>query len=77
MKLVTLESGTIIDLDSVVFVRHADVGIRVATHAIVIGLAGHEKSLSGDDARQFLTELRSSKQVNVEKLLKWLPAKKK
>jgi hypothetical protein len=77
MKLITLKSGIVIDLDSVVFVWHADVGMRVATYAIAIGLAGHEKLLSGDDARQFLTELQSSKQVNVENLLKRLPVKKK
>jgi len=29
--------------------------------------------ITPDDARRFLEELRESKQVNVENLLKWIP----
>jgi hypothetical protein len=73
MNFITLtQSGTIIDLDSVVFVTPRQGG-TVPTNGIRIGLAGHEQLLFGDDARQFLADLRNSKQVNVEKLMKWIP----
>src|SRR5262245_58642290 len=72
MTLVTLpQRGSIIDLDSVSFViriqnKTGDRGIR-------IGLGDSElQIITPDDARRFLEELRDSKQVNVENLLKWV-----
>jgi hypothetical protein len=80
MNLITLtQSGTIIDLDSVAFVRPTQSEGSNPTpqyprpHGIKIGLAGHEQSLFGDDAHQFLADLHGFKKANVEKLMKWIP----
>ena len=72
MHLITLpQSGSIIDLDSVSFV------IRIQSknggRGIRIGLGHSElQIITPDDARLFLEELRESKQVDVENLLKWI-----
>ena len=73
MTLITLsQSGSIIDLDSVSFVikiqnKTGDRGIR-------IGLGRSElQIITPADARRFLEELRESKGVDVESLLKWIP----
>ena len=75
MNFVTLpQRGSIIDLDSVSFV----IGIqsKTGTRAIRVGLGHSElQIITPDDARRFLEELRESKQVNVENLLKWLRLK--
>src|SRR5436190_23306761 len=71
MTFITLpQSGSIIDLDSVSFV------IRIQNQAggrgIRIGLGHSElQIITPDDARRFLEELRESKQVDVENLLRW------
>src|SRR4029453_3030793 len=65
------QTGSIIDLDSVAFV----IGIQSKTgrRGIRIGLGNSElQIITPDDARRFLEELRESKQVNVENLLKWI-----
>jgi hypothetical protein len=75
MNFVTLpQRGSIIDLDSVSFV----IGIQSKTgaRAIRVGLGHSElQIITPEDARRFLEELRESKQVNVENLLKWLRLK--
>jgi hypothetical protein len=72
MSFITLpQSGSIIDLDSVLFV------IRIQSKAggrgIRIGLGRSElQIITADDARRFLEALRDSKKINVESLLKWI-----
>jgi hypothetical protein len=70
--LVTLPlSGSIIDLDSVSFVIR--IQSKSGSRGIRIGLGHSELQIvTPDDARRFLEELRESKQVNVENLLKWI-----
>ena len=72
MTLVTLpQSGSIIDLDSVLFVIR--IQNKTGGRGIRIGLRHSElQIITPDDARRFLEELRDSKQVNVENLLKWI-----
>src|SRR5262245_11428997 len=72
MTLVTLpQSGSIIDLDSVSFVNR--IQNKTGGRGIRIGLGHSElQIITPDDARRFLEELRDSKQVNVENLLKWV-----
>ena len=72
MTFITLpQSGSIIDLDGVSSV------IRIQSKAggrgIRIGLGHSElQIITPDDARHFLEQLRESKQVNVENLLKFV-----
>ena len=75
MTLVTLpQSGSIIDLDSVSFVIR--IQSKTGGRGIRIGLRHSElQIITPDDARRFLEELRDSKQVNVENLLKWIQLK--
>jgi len=72
MNFITLpQTGSIIDLDSVSFV----IGIQSKTgvRGVRIGLGHSElQIITPNDARRFLDELRESKQVNVENLLKWI-----
>jgi hypothetical protein len=70
--LVTLpQSGSIIDLDSVSFIIR--IQSKSGGRGIRIGLGHSELQIvTPDDARRFLEELRESKQVNVENLLKWI-----
>ena len=72
MHLITLHrSGSIIDLDSVSFV--ITIQNKTGGRGIRIGLGHSElQIITPDDARHFLEELRESKQVNVENLLKWI-----
>ena len=72
MILVTLpQSGSIIDLDSVSFIIR--IQGKSGARGIRIGLGHSELQIvTPDDARRFLEELRESKQVNVENLLKWI-----
>jgi hypothetical protein len=72
MHLITLlQSGSIIDLDSVSFV--IKIQSKTGGRGIRIGLGHSElQIITPDDARRFLEELRESKQVNVENLLKWI-----
>jgi len=72
MHLITLHrSGSIIDLDSVSFVIR--IQNKTGVRGIRIGLGHSElQIITPDDARHFLEELRESKQVNVENLLKWI-----
>ena len=72
MTFITLpQSGSIIDLDSVAFV--IKIQNKAGVRAIRIGLGHSElQIITPDDARRFLEELRESKQVNVENLLKWV-----
>jgi hypothetical protein len=72
MTFITLpQSGSIIDLDSVSFV--IKIQSKTGHRGIRIGL-GHSETPNyySRDARRFLEELRESKQVNVENLLKWI-----
>src|SRR5215813_14340730 len=72
MTFITLpQSGSIIDLDSVSFV--IKIQNKTGGRGIRIGL-GHSELLiiTPDDARHFLEQLRESKQVDVENLLKWI-----
>ena len=74
MHLITLpQSGSIVDLDSVSFV----IKIQNKTgnhHGIRIGLGRSElQIITPADGRRFLEELRESKEVDVENLLKWIP----
>jgi hypothetical protein len=73
MNFITLpQSGSIIDLDSVSFVIR--IQNKTGGHGIRIGLGRSElQIITPDDARRFLEELRESKHVDVEKLLKWIP----
>jgi len=73
MHLITLpRSGSIIDLDSVTFVIR--IQSKTGGRGIRIGLVHSElQIITPDDGRHFLEELRELKQVNVEKLLKWIP----
>jgi len=73
MNFITLpQSGSIIDLDSVSFV--IKIQNKTGGRGIRIGLGRLElQIITPDDARRFLEELRESKQVNVENLLKWIP----
>src|SRR5262249_26119977 len=73
MNFITLpQSGCIIDLDSVSFVIR--IQNKTGGHGIRTGLVRSElQIITPDDARRFLEELRESKQVNVETLLKWIP----
>ena len=73
MTLITLpQSGSIIDLDSVSFVIR--IQSKSGARGIRIGLGHSELQIvTPDDAQRFLEELRESKQVNVENLLKWIP----
>ena len=75
MNFITLpQSGYIIDLDSVSFVIR--IQSKTGGRGIRIGLDHSElQIITPDDARRFLEELRESKQVNVENLLKWLRLK--
>lgn len=72
MTFITLpQSGSIIDLDSVSFVIR--IQSKTGGRGIRIGLGHSElQIITPDDARRFLEELRESKQVNVENLLKWI-----
>lgn len=72
MTFITLpQSGSIIDLDSVSFV--IKIQSKAGHRGIRIGLGHSElQIITPDDARRFLEELRESKQVNVENLLKWI-----
>ena len=72
MTLITLpQSGSIIDLDSVSFVIR--IQSKTGGRGIRIGLGHSElQIITPDDALRFLEELRESKQVNVENLLKWI-----
>ena len=72
MTLVTLpQSGSIIDLDSLSFVIR--IQSKSGGRGIRVGLGHSELQIvTPDDARRFLEELRASKQVNVENLLKWI-----
>ena len=72
MHLTTLpQSGSIIDLDRVSFV--IKIQSKTGGRGIRIGLGHSElQIITPDDARRFLEELRESKQVNVENLLKWI-----
>ena len=72
MTFITLpQSGSIIDLDSVSFVIR--IQNKTGGRGIRIGLGHSElQIITLDDARRFLEELRESKQVNVENLLKWV-----
>ena len=72
MTLVTLpQSGSISDLDSLSFVIR--IQSKTGGRGIRIGLGHSELQIvTPDDARRFLEELRESKQVNVENLLKWI-----
>ena len=72
MTFITLpQSGSIIDLDSVSFV--IKIQSKTGHRRIRIGLGHSElQIITPDDARRFLEELRESKQVNVENLLKWI-----
>jgi hypothetical protein len=65
------QSGSIIDLDSVSFAIR--IQNKTGGRGIRIGL-GHSQLqiITPDDARRFLEELRESKQVKVENLLKWI-----
>jgi hypothetical protein len=73
MNFITLpQSGSIIDLDSVSFV--IKIQNKTGGHGIGIGVGRSElQIITSADARCFLEELRESKHVNVEKLLKWIP----
>ena len=73
MTLITLPlSGSIIDLDSVSFIIR--IQNKTGGRGIRIGLGGSEiQIITPVDARRFLEELRKSKQVDVESLLKWIP----
>jgi hypothetical protein len=72
MMLVTLpQSGSILDLDRVSFVIR--IQSKSGARGIRIGLGPSELQIvTPDDALRFLEELRESKQVNVENLLKWI-----
>jgi hypothetical protein len=72
MHLTTLpQSGSIIDLDRVSFVIR--IQSKTGGRGIRIGLGHSELQIvTPDDALRFLEELRESKQVNVENLLKWI-----
>ena len=72
MHLTTLpQSGSIIDLDRVSFVIR--IQSKTGGRGIRIGLGHSElQIITPDDARRFLEELRESKQVDVENLLKWI-----
>src|SRR5215472_13155356 len=72
MTFITLpRNGSIIDLDSVSFV--IKIQNKTGGRGIRIGLGHSElQIITPDDARRFLEELRESKQVNVENLLKWI-----
>ena len=72
MTLITLpQSGSIIDLDSVSFVIR--IQSKTGGRGIRIGLGHSELQITTpDDALRFVEELRESKQVNVENLLKWI-----
>lgn len=72
MTLVTLpQSGSIIDLDRLSFVIR--IQSKSGGRGIRIGLGHSELQIvTPDDARRFLEELKESKQVNVENLLKWI-----
>jgi hypothetical protein len=72
MHFTTLpQSGSIIDLDSVSFVIR--IQSKTGGRGLRIGLGHSELQIvTPDDARCFLEELRESKQVNVENLLKWI-----
>ena len=72
MTFITLpQSGSIIDLDSVSFVIR--IQSKTGGRGIRIGLGHSElQIITPDDARRFLEELRESKQVDVENLLRWI-----
>jgi hypothetical protein len=71
MKLITLPSGSIIDVDSVTSVKEAtnQQGMR----GVRVGLGAREELLWRDDARQFLAALHSLKNAKVDTLLKSIP----
>jgi hypothetical protein len=73
MNFITLpQSGSIIDLDSISFV--IKIQNKTGVRGIRIGLGRSElQIITPADARRFLEELRESKQVDVESLLKWIP----
>jgi len=73
MDLITLQSGTIIDIDSVACVAAILGSGAPAPHGVRIILAGQQESLFGDDARGFLTALENSKKTDVKKLLESIP----
>ena len=73
MDLITLQSGTIIDIDSVAFVTATLGSGAPGLHGVRIILAGQQESLFGDDARGFLTALENSKKLDVKKLLDSIP----
>ena len=72
MNFITLpQSGSIIDLDSVSFVIR--IQSKTGGRGIRVGLGHSEvQIITPADARSFLEELRESKQLNVENLLKWI-----
>ena len=72
MNLITLpQTGSIIDLDRVSFV--IKIQNKTGGRGIRIGLGHLElQIITPADARRFLEELRESKHVDVEKLLKWI-----
>ena len=72
MTFITLpQSGSIIDLDSISFI--IKIQSKTGARGIRIGLGHSElQIITPDDARRFLEELRESKQVNVDNLLKWI-----
>ena len=72
MNFISLpQNGSIIDLDSVSFV--IKIQNKTGVRGIRIGLGLWElQIITPADARRFLEELRESKQVSVENLLKWI-----
>jgi hypothetical protein len=77
MTLISLlNSGTIIDLDSVALVAPTQPASGASVgNGVKIVVAGVERSLWGDDARDFLTQLQTHKRVDAEKLMKWVPTR--
>lgn len=73
MHLITLpQSGSIIDLDGISSVIR--IQSKTGGRGIRVGLGHSELQIvTADDARCFLEQLRELKQVNVEKLLTWIP----
>lgn len=72
MTFITLpQSGSIIDLDTISFVIR--IQSKTGGRGLRVGLGHSElQIITPDDARRFLEELRESKQVNVDNLLKWI-----
>ena len=72
MNFITLpKSGSIIDLDSISFVIR--IQSKTGGRGLRVGLGHLElQNITPEDAQRFLEELRESKHVNVENLLKWV-----